>query len=160
MSALHIIELFAGTRPDGREVVEQLQVKVLDDNRYQLVKSPAFIHGLAAGDTIKLDPSKRHFELIEHSGNLAIRVFAKTELAAIANDLNPQMEKLGGQIDIENDRFLVYSIHVSCGFSVIEALLNDHIGEQNESAWFYGNVYQQQDGVTPLNWWQAILNQK
>jgi hypothetical protein len=52
---------------------------------------------------------------------------------------------------------LVYSIHVSCGFSVVEDLLNQVTGKDGRSAWMYGNVYDPTDGQTPLNWWQDIL---
>ena len=52
---------------------------------------------------------------------------------------------------------LVYSIHVSCGFSAIENILNEFVGRDGQSAWMYGNVYDPADGETPLNWWQDLL---
>ncbi len=55
MSALSIVELFAGTRPDGSPVSEQMQVKIHEDNSCELVRSPAFIQGIASGDVIKLN---------------------------------------------------------------------------------------------------------
>ena len=54
-------------------------------------------------------------------------------------------------------RLLIYSVHVSLGFAAIEALLNAAMDEQ--SAWFYGNVYDPADGTTPLNWWLEVLAQ-
>jgi len=155
MEALQVIELFAGTGPDGRPVVERLQVKVNEDNSCQLVKSPAFIKGIASGDTIKLESGTQNFELMKRSGNLAIRVYCRGDISDIASDLTPKLEKLGGEQDIETPRMLVYSIHVSCGFKAIEALLNDVVDD--DVMWVYGNVYNPEDGTTPLNWWQAIL---
>ena len=157
MSALNVIELFAGSRPDGSPVVERLPVKVNDDDSCQLVKSPAFVKGIASGDTIKLKHESNSFELVRRSGNLCIRVMSREDISPIANDLTPQIEKLGGELDFENERLLVFSIHVSCGFSVIESLLNNHVDEDEGSMWLYGNVYDSKDGVTPLNWWQDIL---
>ncbi|MFL0811005.1 MAG: DUF4265 domain-containing protein [Agarilytica sp.] len=157
MSELSIVELYAGERPDGSPVAERLQVIDAEDDGVVLLRSPAFIKGLAKGDLIKLNPDDQAFELVKRAGNLCIRVFAREDLEQIAEDMTPLIEKLGGELDMENERLLVYSIHVSCGFETIEKILNDHVGEETESAWFYGNVYDPADGVTPLNWWKDIL---
>lgn len=158
-TALQIIELFAGTNPDGEPVVERLQVRVNEDDSVQLVRSPAFIKGIASGDTIKVnreDPEKPSFELIKRSGNLAVRVFCRGDSTKLSDQLTPQLEKLGGELDMESPRLLVYSIHVSCGFEQIEKILNSVCDGAN-SVWYYGNVYDPVDGQTPLNWWQDIL---
>ncbi|MCA0900084.1 MULTISPECIES: DUF4265 domain-containing protein [Microbulbifer] len=158
-TALQIIELFAGTNPDGEPVVERMQVKVNEDDSVQLVRSPAFIKGIASGDTIKVnreDPEKPSFELVKRSGNLAVRIFCRGDSTKLSDQLTPQLEKLGGELDLESPRMLVYSIHVSCGFDEIEKILNSACDGAN-SVWYYGNVYDPVDGQTPLNWWQDIL---
>jgi hypothetical protein len=157
MNALQVIELFAGIGPDGKPVVERLPVRVNDDDSCQLVKSPAFIKGIASGDTIKLVPNSQEFNLIKRSGNLAIRVISREDIGPIAEQLTPQLEKLGGELDTETPRMLVYSIHVSCGFQDIEKILNTVASPS--VIWLYGNVYDPKDGQTPLNWWQEILNE-
>ena len=120
-----------------------------------MVKSPAFIKGIASGDTIKLVAGTQEFNLVKRSGNLAIRVISRSEISSIAEKLTPQLEKLGGELDIETPHMLVYSIHVSCGFKEIEAMLNKIVSD--DVIWLYGNVYDPQDGETPLNWWLDIL---
>jgi len=157
MSALQSIELFAGINPDGKPFVERLQVKVADDDTCQLVRSPAFIKGIASGDVIKLNQETREFEIVKRSGNLSIVVLSRGNTGEISQQLTPQLEKLGGELDIETERMLVYSIHVSCGFKTIEDLLNQHVGNASLSVWQYGNVYDPADGLTPLNWWIDIL---
>lgn len=157
MSQKQFIELYAGLRPDGQPVVERVQVDILEDNTSKLATSPVFVHGVAKGDNVRLNTEERSFEILKRSGNLCIRVFAKEDLGSIEQDLTPKLEKLGGSLDVENDRVLVYSIHVSCGFQEIEKILNDYTGDATQSAWFYGNVYDPSDGVTPLNWWLDIL---
>lgn len=159
MSALQVIELYAGDDPNGQAVVERLQVRQQEDDGLQLVKSPAFIRGIASGDIIQLEEGTREFIIKQHSGNLCVRVYAKAGLAKIVENLTPAMEKLGGELDHETDRMLVYSIHVSCGFTEIEKLFNEHV-LQEQAVWTYGNVYDPADGTTPLNWWQEILNEK
>lgn len=156
MNALQVIELFAGVGPDGNPVVEQLQVRINDDDQCQLVRAPAFIKGIASGDTIKLEAGTQNFELIKRSGNLAIRVFSRDDITQLAEDLGAELEKLGGELDMETPRMLVFSIHVSCGFEQIEAILNRHC-QGDDAMWVYGNVYDPVDGRTPLNWWQDFL---
>jgi len=156
MNELQVIGLYAGKRPDGQDVVEQIRVQLTEQKTYLLVQSPAFIQGLASGDEISFDSKDNSFELLKHSGNLAIRVFAKHNIEGIKDDLTGVLEKLGGELDFANDRMLVFSIHVSCGFKEIEKILNTRVGEHSQSAWVYGNVYDPKDGTTPLNWWQKL----
>jgi len=158
MQALEVIELIAGYDPEGKAIIERLQVKVTAENGCELVKSPAFIKGIASGDVIKLDNKDGKFEILHRSGNLCIRIFCHGDLLALSEELTPNIEKLGGDLDLETERMLVYSIHASCGFKTIEDMLNKYVGESSRSAWQYGNVYDPSDGTTPLNWWNEILS--
>jgi hypothetical protein len=153
MNELQVISLYAGKRPDGQDVVEHIRVQLTEKKTYRLVQSPAFVQGIASGDEISFDAKDNSFELLSHSGNLAIRIFAKTNIEAIKDDLCAALEKLGGELDFSNERMLIFSIHVSCGFNEIEKILNKRVGEHTQSAWVYGNVYDPKDGTTPLNWW-------
>jgi hypothetical protein len=155
MSSVNVIEIYAGIGPEGQPVAEQIAAEVRKDKAYQLMRSPAFVKGLASGDIISLDTETGQFELLQRSGNLCIRVFSKGNIRLVAECLTPELEKLGGSLDIETPRMLVYAIHVSCGFDAIETILNE--GMQANSMWLYGNVYSQEDGSTPLNWWLDIL---
>ena len=157
MKALQVIELFAGLGAKGQPMVEKLQVRELETGEMQLVQSPAFIKGLASGDVIRCDVPNQEFEIVQRSGNLSVRIFSRDDINSLADVLTPELEKLGGELDVETPRMLVYSIHVSCGFSTIEDLLNKHVGRDGLSTWMYGNVYDPADGQTPLNWWQDIL---
>lgn len=158
MNALHTIELLAGFDSVDKPVLEQLQVKVTAEGNFQLVRSPAFVRGLASGDIIKLDPERKQFEIVQRSGNLTIAVYSRGNVIALSEALTPELEKMGGSLDTETQRMLIYSIHVSLGFQAIEELLNKHIRAQgSEAVWQYGNVYDPADGQTPLNWWVEIL---
>lgn len=157
MEALQTIEMFAGVRPDGQPMVEQLPVRPLDSGRLQLVRSPAFVKGIASGDLIECDPETGDVTLVQRSGNLSIRVFSREHIGAIGEQVTPALEQLGGELDLHNDRMLVYSIHVSCGFDAIEAIFHKALADREDSNWLYGNVYDPGDGETPLNWWQTLL---
>lgn len=156
MNELQVLSLHAGKRPDGQDVVEQIRVRLTENKTYRLVQSPAFVQGLASGDEISFDSRDNSFELIKHSGNLAIRVFCRGDLEQLKDSMLGDMEKLGAELDFSNERLMLFSIHVSCGFNLIEEILNKHVGEKTQSMWVYGNVYDPQDGSTPLNWWQNL----
>ena len=153
------IELIAGRDPDGELVIEKVLVSSQPEaNSYQLLKSPMFVQGIARADIIQaLDKPTGEFKVLQHGGNLCIRVFGKQNLAVLEQSLTPALEKLGGDLDVGESRALVYSIHVSCGFNAIEKILNDTLNDSPDFVWYYGNVYDPGSGE-PLNWWQAILS--
>src|SRR5690606_40683630 len=86
MKALQVVELFAGLRPDGQPIVEKLPVRELDNGDLQLVRSPAFVKGLASGDNIRCSADRREIEIIQHSGNLSVRVFSRQDISALRSE--------------------------------------------------------------------------
>lgn len=156
------LALVAGYRPDGEAIMERLNVEVVADSKvadeYRLLKSPGFLRGLAAGDRIRY-PARNEagYELLRRSGNLSIRVLRRDDLDAVAQVLSPELELLDGSLDLQTPRLLVYSIHVSIGFQSLETLLDRVVGQFPGTVWYYGNVYDPADGVTPLDWWQEFL---
>jgi hypothetical protein len=152
------IRLYAGEKVDGKPVVEDLNVTEPEPGQFLLEQSPGFIRGLARGDLIQVNEDKGTHKVLKRSGNLCVRVIARAEIEKIAAALVPEIEKLGGTLDFQNARMLIFSIHVSCGFTVIEQILNKHASTAGESGWLYGNVYTEQDGeLVPMLWWQDIL---
>jgi hypothetical protein len=159
MSQTQKIPLIAGYNDNGEPVVEQVNVAPVEDtaNEFRLTKSPAFIRGLAADDRIRFPvDNKAVHELLEHSGNLSIRVLSKHNMAELDQRLTPEMELIDGRLDISSPGLLVYTIHVSIGFKQIETLLDSTLAGFPDTIWHYGNVYDPEDGVTPLNWWHDI----
>ncbi len=98
---------------------------------------------------------QNEFELI--SCNLEKDVSAFYEI--LENNLTPQVEMQDGSLDIKTDRALSYSIHVNLGFAAIEEIFDNAMTAYPDSVWYYGNVYDPTDGVTPLNWWDSFINQ-
>ena len=155
------LPFLAGFDDAGQAVFESLEVEVLQASADQvrLLKSPLLTRNLAAGDKLKvIDAASAKYELLQRSGNLCVRVFRRNEIAALSDYLSPQVEKLGGSLDLQTDYALVYSIHFTIGFTTIEELLNNASKDYLETVWYYGNVYDPEDGTTPLLWWQEIEN--
>ena len=146
----------AGFTADDQPVFESLEVELLDagSNEVRLLRSPLLTRNLAAGDKLRVvNPAGAEYELIERSGNLSIRVLRRHEIEALEQALTPKIEKLGGSLDFSNPRALVYTIHVSIGFNPIETLLKRVCEDFDEAVWNYGNVYDPEDGTTPMEWW-------
>lgn len=157
------LDLVAGRHPNGELIIEKVLVNPLEEeHKFQLLKSPVFIRGIARGDAIYSKRSSQgQFNVIQRGGNLCIRVFSKSEfdspqLESLEPQLTSAIEKLGGDLDIKEPKALVYSIHVSCGFSTIEKEIVDVLSVYQDVVWYYGNVYDPQSGE-PLDWWQALL---
>ena len=150
------LPFLAGLSAEGEPVFESLRAEFLPDdpNRVRLLQSPLFARNLAAGDTVRLiNPDTAEYELERRSGNLSVRVFRRANVEELNDFLTPAIEKLGGSLDFSTDRALVYSVHVSIGFGLIEEVLNRGCEAYPESVWYYGNVYDPEDGSTPLEWW-------
>lgn len=157
------LPFLAGINPEGEPVFESLEVELVEDSEdeVRLVHSPLLTRNLAAGDKLKvINPSSAEYELIRRSGNLSIRVFRLHQLDVLAENLTAKVEKLGGSLDRQTDRALVYSIHFSIGFQTIEELLATACKDYPDTVWYYGNVYDPKDGTTPLNWWHEFDNQE
>lgn len=153
------LPLIAGYNPQGEAMVERVPALPVEGSRdeFRIQKSPAFVRGLAADDRIRYPiDDQAGWELVEHSGNLCIRVFSKHSTEPLDQRLTPEIELIDGRLDVSSARFLVYTIHVSIGFQKIEDVLNKVLAGFPDTVWYYGNVYDPEDGVTPLNWWQEI----
>lgn len=153
------IELLAGNHPNGEVIIERVLVAPqAQKNCYLLLKSPVFVRGIARGDIIEqMSEPKGAFRIQQHAGNLCVRVFCKNDISELEQKLSIEIEKLGGDKDIQDKHTLIYSIHVSCGFTAIEKLFNEQLKDFPDAAWFYGNVYDPISGE-PLNWWQPMLS--
>ncbi|ALO47662.1 DUF4265 domain-containing protein [Pseudohongiella spirulinae] len=159
MSQSQQVPIIAGYNDNGDAIVEQVEVNPVSGNtdQFRLAKSPAFVKGLAADDLIRYPAdNKAGYELLEHSGNLSVRVFSKHDISELDQALTPEMELIDGKCDVCSPGLLIYSIHVSIGFKRIEELISSVLKRFPDSIWYYGNVYDPDDGQTPLNWWQNL----
>lgn len=156
-----LLQLLAGLNEQGRPVLEKVEAYALSENGvFELIHSPLFIRNLAAGDIFRVsDQQPGKFKVLRRSGNLSVRVFRKQGIDELATELTPEVEKLGGTLDRSAEMALVYSLHVNIGFSAIETLMDRFMGQYPGMVWYFGNVYDPADGVTPLNWWDEFVNQ-
>ncbi|MDB6061870.1 MAG: hypothetical protein JWM78_1973 [Verrucomicrobiaceae bacterium] len=158
-----LIDLLAGQHPNGKPVLEKVRALAepgaeSGKDAYCLLQSPLFVTGAACGDIIDmLQNNPGRFRVRERSGQLAVRVFCRDGVTQLENELTPAVEMLDGQLDVQSERALVYSIHVAVGFHEIEQVFDAHVGTLENATWSYGNVYDPETGA-PLEWWEDLLN--
>jgi hypothetical protein len=153
-----LLELYAGSHPVNNQPIFEkvLATPLQNSGDYRLLKSPLFVRGVAALDSINLNADSRgRFIVIERGGSLSIRVFFREPNEGLEMQLTAEIEKLAGCLDIKTERALVYSIHFGVGFSSIEQLMGKWVNG-DAASWNYGNVYDPDSGEA-LNWWQDLL---
>ena len=156
------LPFLAGINESDEPVFESLEVEFMGNwpQHVRLMKSPLLTKNLAAGDILRLlNPNTTEYELIKRSGNLCLRFFGKRQLNELEESLSSKLEKLGGCLDLQTPYALVYTIHVSIGFQTIEKTIDTVCKDYPEVVWYYGNVYDPEDGRTPLEWWLEFDSQ-
>jgi hypothetical protein len=154
-----VLDLLAGIHPNGQPVLEKVRALAEPgQSTFRLLQSPLFVTGVACGDLIEmLNNNPGRFRVRERSGQLALRVFCRAGVAQVEPELTPAIEMLDGELDVQSERALVYSIHVAVGFHEIEQVFDAHLSGIEGASWAYGNVYDPASG-DPLGWWDSLLN--
>ena len=144
---------------DGARVgEEQVAIEPLGDDFYRLTVSPRFVDGVAAADEIALDPDvSSGFEVTKRGGNLCVRFsFSPEDADAVLGEggdrLRADIEGLGGCLDAQTARSLIYTIPVEAGFGTVEAIFGRATEELAGTRWRFTNVYDRETNQ-PLDWW-------
>ena len=145
------VRLLIETR-EGKPVHEEVHVEDRGAGTYRLLQSPGLVLGLAADDVFLVQPDDT-FKLLQRGGNIAIQMFSEHPLDRIEPQVSSELARIGGRLDGKAPNLLVYTVSVKIGFPEIERVLNSVAASFPTIQWYYGNVYDPADGVTPLNWW-------
>jgi len=136
---------------------EVLEVEPLAQGGLTLLHSPAFVDGLAGGDTIELDSGQLcGYRLVKRGGNAAIVLALSSEAhreSEATKGLLAQVARLGGVFDGGPSRVLVFTVPARSAFGEMERSLDAFCAANGEATWWFGNVYDA-DGK-PLNWWNG-----
>ena len=147
-----VTQLFAGARTDGSPAYEEVVVERLGTGRFKVMQSPGLVLGVAAGDVIDVSEDRRA-TVVERGGNLCIQIYTKGEGAQIEPIVRERLEPLNGRLDGRSEQQLVFTVPASAGLAVVESAMTEVVRQFPKAEWYYGNVYDPVDGVTPLNWW-------
>ena len=149
------INLKVGATSDGSPFYESILVDVLGENHYRVLASPGLAEGMAAGDEIELAPDEPlGYRILKRGGNISVQFFwHEGDIKQCLREMEPRAEAIGGRIDGETERLLVFTLPASAGFPAIEKIFFDAEKQYPGCHWMYGNVFDPADGKTPLNWW-------
>jgi len=131
---------------------EQVHVEDRGAGTYRLLQSPGFVLGLAADDVFVLEPGGT-FKLVQRGGNISIQMFSDDAVERAEPFATSELTRIGGRLDGRMPNVLIYTVPARAGFPELERALGNIQTRFPGLAWYYGNVYDAVDGVTPLNWW-------
>jgi hypothetical protein len=146
------LKLFAGTSSAGQQAFEVVLAERRGLRSYQLLASPGLVLGLAAGDLIEVEGDGQ-FRVTARGGNICIWIFANGNLDELERITADAFSQWNGRVDGRADREIVVTVPIEAGFANIEQTLRSLMETHPGAEWYYGNVYDPVDGVTPLNWW-------
>jgi hypothetical protein len=148
------IHVYAAKARNGNIVAEELPAFKVGVNLYRLAASPGLAPNMAKGDVVMCFSKYSPVEVVERGGNVCVQIYADDiSHKEVIESEREVAEILGGSTDVWTEKTLAFSIPVSVGFENIERLFN-YYSEKKSWIWCYGNVYDVDDGVTPLNWWK------
>lgn len=140
---------------DGKPLKESVHVSDKGNGFYQLEYSPGFVLGLSAGDKIRILNSDGAFEVVERGGNLCIQMFSELPVSPFIAEIEEMVTTLGGTVDGLIEQGVVVTIPFKTGFKTVENVFDSYVEKHNGIKWYYGNVYDPVDGVTPIGWWEG-----
>jgi hypothetical protein len=146
------IDIFVATKRNGSPVYENVLVEPLGPNTYRLLRSPGLALGIAADDVFEVTPDRR-FHVLRRGMNLCVQILNGSGVQDMLETSVAVFNGIGGRLDGQSPKELVFTIHVSVGFSRTEKACVEIVSKFSGARWYYGNVYDPADGVTPLNWW-------
>ncbi|MFI7603716.1 DUF4265 domain-containing protein [Micromonospora sp. NPDC049366] len=149
--AVERLRLVAGKKRSGELVYEEVLGELQSDGTYRVAVTPGLVLGTAAGDVIEVDKIDGSYEVVTRGGNIAVQVYGDPAQALRVKD---EIKRLGGWHDGGLRNLTVFTIPYRDGFERLEAVLNSLLDASGSLQWFYGNVYESSDGVTPLGWWE------
>ncbi len=150
----HAHVLLSELEPDGSPKIKELvPAQQVDERLWRVSATPGLLNGCAQDDLVEV-AADGSFKVVERGGNIAAHVYARQAISeADLEELRREFRTVGGQVEWpSNRRFVVVTLDVKAGFSVVERLLDEFVRTHGDTEWFFGNVYDS-DGL-PLNWWQ------
>lgn len=149
------IPLRVGNDSGAQPILERIPARRLSSSRFQLIRSPGLVEGLAAGDEIEVVDQNR-FVVKQRGGNVCVWVYFERELEPVGTaDLREEVESLGGYLDGGTHASLIFTIPASAGLKRIESVFERLVDPTAGVTWMFGNVYDPVDGRTPLGWWDS-----
>jgi hypothetical protein len=153
LDAIETTRLIAGYRSTGEPVYEEVPIERVGDTM-RVLATPGMANGVAADDLIEIHDGVA--VVVSRGGNVGVQVLQPAASEADANRLVDMIEGIAGWLDGFDPRGIIaLSVPATAGFPVIERVLADYVDTVPGATYSYTNVYADDEGLVPLNWWLA-----
>ena len=134
--------LLRAREPNGREVREAVPVRRIETNRVEVLGSPAYLMGFAAGDILSV-AANHAFVVVERGPNVCVQVFADPPLGAETLDrLRVRIAELDGIVESpEHHRFAVITVPSAAGTRLIGETMNAWSAGAGRVEWQFGSTF-------------------
>jgi hypothetical protein len=151
LDAIETIRLIAGHRSTGQPVYEEVPIERTGD-AIRVLATPGMAFGIAADDLIEIHDGAA--SVVARAGNVGIQVLQPAVREPDAMRLIDAIERIDGWLDGFDPRGIIaLSVPASAGFPAIEAMLAEYVSSAPGATYSYTNVYADDEGLVPLNWW-------
>lgn len=138
---------------NGKPLFEEVLVATRGDGRFELLRSPGMVLGLARGDVFTLlGEELPGFRVDEHSGNVAIQIYCESAIAEAVEHLDRALHKFSATLDGRTDHALVFTVALDVGLELVTGEMERFAMTFPGSEWQYGNLYDAEG--EPLSWWR------
>jgi hypothetical protein len=151
--AIETTRLIAGYRSTGEPVYEQVPIERVGD-AIRVLATPGMATGIAADELIEIRDGEA--VVVSRGGNVGVQVLQPAVSEADGNRLVDEIEGIAGWVDGFDPRGIIaLSVPATAGFPAIETVLEDYLDTVSGATYSYTNVYADDEGLVPLNWWLA-----
>jgi hypothetical protein len=158
MAAEHDLETFKFYAGGGEHtpVFEELPVRVLGLDTYELLCSPGLALNMAKGDIVKIVLPNRPADVLKRGGNFCIQIYSESVADEELSDLKESVaSELNGSVDGVYKGNVALSVPASNGIQKVRSFF-DAYTKATGKQWYYGNIYKNFEDVsdeTLLDWW-------
>lgn len=145
------VRLLAGSKASGEPVYEVVPARRADDGGWEVLGTPALVHGCAAADVVDV-AAGGDFSVRRRGGNVGVVSYPRSgqDASSLFDELRTGVGSLGNVEVDPAGRWIVVTLPVSVGFDRNEAVFNDWQAATGAD-WSYVNVYDEEG--RPLDWW-------
>jgi Domain of unknown function (DUF4265) len=149
------VNFYAGTA-NNSPVFEELPVRKIVDNQYELLSSPGLALNLAKGDIVCVFDEHHSPKVLKRGGNFCIQIYSEhISKVALKHFTKTLQSKLNGTLDGKYMGNLAISVPAAAGLASIREFF-DAFTEQTGIQWYFGNIYKNLEDAndeTLLDWW-------
>ena len=149
------VNFYAGV-VNASSVYEELPVRKIAENQYELLASPGLALNLAKGDIVHVFDNHQTPTVLKRGGNFCIQIYSehisKVTLERLTKTLH---SRLSGTLDGKYMGNLAISVPATAGLVCIREFF-DAFTEQTGIQWYFGNIYKNLEDAndeTLLDWW-------